>query len=176
MSLSGININNYDVKKLLFSVGSAAILANKVIEYKDIVPYNLCIHDSEHNNKLMNEVQKEIDTTRLVDYVLDSLKVLNKILTPEKIDDLCTVIGEVLINAEEHSSTKCRYSIGYFQESNDHGKHCGVFKLAILNFGKTIYEKFSDPDCPNQIVVSKMRQLSENYTKNGFFKKDGVRP
>lgn len=82
---------------------------------------------------------------------------------------MCTVIGEILINAEEHSTTKCRFSIGYFQELNNNGKHCGVFKLAILNFGKTIYETFSDPGCPNKEVVEKMKALSENYTKKGFF-------
>jgi hypothetical protein len=110
-----------------------------------------------------------LDTTKLVDYVLDCLKTLNRKLTSDKLDDLSTVIGEILINAEEHSTTKHRFSIGYFHEINGDGKHYGLFRLVILNFGKTIYEKFKDPECPNQHVVSKMKNLSEQYTKKKFF-------
>ena len=169
-SLEGININNTDIKKLLFSVGSGAIHTNTTTDFPDIIPYKLCTYDGGNGGSLKNIEQKDIDTTKLVDYVLESLKTLNKELTPDKLDDLSIVIGEILINAEEHSTTKCRFSIGYFHELSDHGKHYGVFRLAILNFGKTIYEKFADEDCPNQEVVKKMKQLSENYTKKGFFK------
>ena len=90
-------------------------------------------------------------------------------MTGDKLEDLSTVIGEILINAEEHSTTKFRFSIGYFHKIEIEGKQFGVFRLAILNFGKTIYEKFKDPDCPNQLVVQKMKALSERYTKKKFF-------
>ncbi len=78
-------------------------------------------------------------------------------------------MGEVLINAEEHSTTKNRFSIGYFQDKTENGKHSGVFRLVIFNFGSTIYEKFNDPNCPNQLMAGKMRQLSRKYTKLGLF-------
>lgn len=168
-SIGGININNENVSKLLFSVGSIAIHMNKAIKFNDIIPYKLCIYDREYENPIKNMEQKDIDTTKLVDYVLDSLQTLKKKLTPEKLDDLCTVIGEVLINAEEHSTTKCRFSIGYFYEISDNGKHYGVFRLAILNFGKTIYEKFTDPQCPNIKIVEQMKILSEKYTTRKMF-------
>jgi hypothetical protein len=41
--------------------------------------------------------------------------------------------------------------------------------LAILNFGNTIYEKFSDPNCPNIEIVEKMRNLSNSYNKRNLF-------
>ena len=52
--------------------------------------------------------RKEIDTTQLVDHVITSLKTVNKTLNSENKEDLSTVIGEVLINAEEHSTMNNR--------------------------------------------------------------------
>ena len=168
---NGVKINNIDVNKLLFSVGSPAIHSKNSKVFDDVVRYTLCIHDREINgNPVKIRERKDLDTTKLVDYVLNCLKKLNRSsLSPEKLDDLCTVIGEILINAEEHSTTKYRFSIGYFHEKNVNGKHYGVFRLAILNFGKTIYEKFSDPDCPNKDIVEKMKNLSDHYTKRKYF-------
>jgi hypothetical protein len=101
----------------------------------------------------------------MADYVIDCLHKMNKRLTPEKRDDLCTVIGEVLINAEEHSTTQHRFSIGYFKEEKNNGDHFGLFRLVILNFGKTIYEKFKSDDCPNKEIVKRMNDLSVSYTR-----------
>lgn len=168
--INGTNFKSDVIKKLLFSVGSPAIHMDRSIQFKDIIPYKLCIHDREsHVDPIKIIEKKDIDTTTLVDYVLTSLARLNKKLTPERIDDLCIVISEILINAEEHSTTKYRFSIGYFHEMNDNGKHYGVFRLAILNFGNTIYEKFKDPNCPNIEIVNKMKALSDTYTKRNFF-------
>lgn len=168
--INGTNYLDKNVQKLLWSVGSPVIHSNKSVKFNDIIPYTLCIHDREVNGDPVKiREQKDLDTTNLVDYVIDCLKTLNRTLTPDKLDDLSTVIGEILINAEEHSTTKHRFSIGYFHEINEGGKHYGVFRLAILNFGKTIYEKFKDPNCPNLEVVKKMKSLSEQYTKKKFF-------
>lgn len=168
--ISGINVHNENVRKLLFSVGSPAIHSNRSINFKDIIPYKLCIHDREATgDPIKISEQKDVDTTHLVDYVLSCLDRMGKKLTPEKLDDLCIVISEILINAEEHSTTKYRFSIGYFHEMDENKKHYGMFHLVILNFGKTIYEKFKSPDCPNQTVVGKMESLSKDYTKRNLF-------
>lgn len=153
-----------NVRAMLFSVGSQAIHANKHIEYSHIVPYHLCIHKAI-NNSIEQIEQKELDTTSLSDYVEKCLSKMGRKLDGESMDDLCTVIGEILINAEEHSSTHCRYSIGYFEQKNIEGKHVGVFQLVILNMGRSIYEKFHDADCPNKEVVEKMKSLSDKYTE-----------
>ncbi len=166
----GINIDDSDIQKLLFSVGSASILKVREIEFEDIIPYKLCVHDNEQEkNYLKKTEQKEIDTTEMADYVIACLKRMNKKLTKEKLNDLCTVIGEILINAEEHSTTKYRFSIGYFKEENQNGKHYGLFRLVILNFGKTIYQKFKSDDCPNKDIVDRMKELSEKYTNKKWF-------
>lgn len=169
-NIKGINILDENVRKLLFSVGSPAIHSNRTINFPDIIPYKLCIHDREvDGDPVTISEQKDLDTTKLVDYVINCLNSLGRTLTGEKLDDLSTVIGEILINAEEHSTTKFRFSIGYFHKIEIEGKQFGVFRLAILNFGKTIYEKFKDPNCPNKAIVHKMTSLSEKYTKSNFF-------
>lgn len=148
-----------NVRAMLFSVGSQAIHANKHREYPHIIPYHLCIHKAI-NNSIEQIEQKELDTTALSDYVEKCLERMGRKLDDDSMDDLCTVIGEILINAEEHSSTHCRYSIGYFEQKSIDDKKVGVFQLVILNMGRSIYEKFHDLDCPNKAVVEKMKALS----------------
>ena len=172
ISVGGINIENDEVRKMIFSVGSPVTLKVREQKFRDIIPYKLCVHDNEKEQDLdIRMEQKELDTTEMVEYVIDCLERINKKLTPDKLDDLCTVIGEILINAEEHSSTKYRFSIGYFKEENADGKHFGIFRLVILNFGQTIYEKFKDENCPNKLIVSKMKDLSKTYTRKLFFQR-----
>lgn len=160
--IKAINVKNENVKKMLYSVGSPVILTGKKIKYDDIVPYQLCTYFTDKDSNQ----HKAIDTTNLVNYVVKSLKKINKFLSQEKIDSIGTVVGEILINAEEHSSTNCRFSIGYFQKLQE---NTGVFKLVILNFGETIYEKFKNPSCENKDIVANMNILSKKYTENGFF-------
>lgn len=168
--IRGRNILNPDVQKLLHSVGTYAILRNRSVKFDDIEPYPLCVHNREDDSDYIETTaRKEIDTTNLADYVINSLGRMGKTLTEDKLEDLCNVIGEILINAEEHSSTKYRYSIGYFHDFNERDMHHGIFNLVIFNFGKTIYEKFKDPDCPNKAIVSKMNNLSQNYTAKKLF-------
>lgn len=170
VTIGGSNINN-KIDKLLFSVGSPAVLMKDQRKFDDIIPYPLCIHDTESSKDPIKKIEsKDLDTTALVEYVLESLARMNKSLSPEKLDDLCTVIGEILINAEEHSTTRYRFSIGYFEEKKEGEKHYGIFRLVILNFGQTIYEKFKDPNCPNKAIVDKMRTLSDSYTKRNLLK------
>ncbi|PIE49073.1 MAG: hypothetical protein CSA39_04485 [Flavobacteriales bacterium] len=167
-NLSGININNENIQKLLFSVGSPAVITKDFRKYSDIIPYRLCVHNREFN-KLENAKRKEIDSTEMVDYVIKSLATLDKQLTSDSIEDLSVVIGEILINAEEHSTTKYRYSTGYFQKHNIDGEDFGVFNLAIMNFGETIYEKFKSPNCTNYRIKDRMKALSSKYTKKSFW-------
>lgn len=171
-TVGAVNINNEDVQKMLFSVGSPVTLRVREENFSDIIKYKLCIHDNEKEKDYDKRIeQKELDTTEMADYVINCLKRMNKRLTPEKRDDLCTVIGEILINAEEHSTTKFRFSIGYFKEENNENEHFGIFRLVILNFGQTIYEKFKDESCPNKEIVAKMKNLSNSYTKRSLFTK-----
>lgn len=170
VKIGGCNIENEDVQKIIFSVGSPVTLKVKEHDFDDVIRYKLCIHDNEKEKDPDKRMQqKELDTTNMADYVIECLERMKLKLTSSKLDDLCTVIGEMLINAEEHSSTKYRFSIGYFKEENIDGKHFGIFRLVILNFGNTIYEKFKSEDCPNKEIKIKMRELSQSYTRRDLF-------
>ena len=169
--IGGKNINDESVHNLLFSVGTPVVLGIKEKESSEIIKYKLRTHNNQSDKDDSKRMaQKELDTTEMADYVINCLKRMNKKLTPEKLNDLCTVIGEVLINAEEHSTTQYRFSIGYFKEEKDNNNHFGLFRLVILNFGKTIYEKFKSDDCPNKEIVNRMNNLSKNYTKKSWFR------
>ncbi|MGJ1265496.1 hypothetical protein [Sphingobacterium spiritivorum] len=171
-SIGGENINDLDVRKILFSIGSAAVINKKSYTFKDIIPYHLCIHNKE-NESLKNSQRKLIDTTTLVEHVISSLGLLNKELSQDTIEDLSTVIGEILINAEEHSTLNQRYSTGYFQKIDNPNldKAFGIYHLVILNFGESIYEVFKSPNCLNPNSVEKMKKLSDKYSKSNFFTK-----
>lgn len=173
LNIEGKNINNEHVKRLIFSVGTPDVFDLNTINYTDVEKCSLCTHDASNiKNREKAMEKKDIDTSELALYVVRSLKRMHKKLTPTKREALCIVIGEILINAEEHSSTKYRYSIGYFQEEQVNGVHQGVFRLVIMNFGKTIYDTFKDPNCKNQSIVNKMRTLSEHYTQKSLFSRN----
>ncbi len=165
-SITPKNYKNQDVAKVLFSIGAFSNISGLSLDFPDITKYKLSI--GTLNSRDFPE-RREVHITQLVDYVLLSLSKMKKVLSADSISNLYKVIGEVLINAEEHSTTNRRYSIGYFQEKIVNEEHVGVFNLVIMNFGSTVYEKFKDPECGNQEVVKQMKDLSSQYTQNGFF-------
>lgn len=169
-SYRGMNMNEIDVAKMIWSVGSPANLGIGQKNFSDVEKFKLRVYDNtKEGHEILRMKRKELDTTEIADYVVDSLRKIRKKLTPQKLEDLCNVIGEVLINAEEHSTTKHRFSCGYFKEKNIKGRHFGLFKLVILNFGQTIYEKFKSEECPNKEIVRRMSELSKRYTRRLFF-------
>ena len=164
------NFEKDHIIKTLFSIGSFRILKDMHFDFKGVITYKLCVGSKNYvGSNRDRSSQKEIHTTELIDYVIACLASMKRSLTPERKSDLCQVVGEVLINAEEHSTTDHRYSIGYFEENNDATNHSGIFNLVIFNLGETIYEKFKDPNCPTQHIVNRMKALSQQYTQSGFF-------
>lgn len=161
-----INFDNYDVKKILFSVGAYRNLTGIEISFPNLIPFPIIIGNKD-NPQLPEE--READITKMVDYVSECLAKLNKKLTDEAETNLLKAIGEIVINAEEHSTTKKRYIIGYFEQSSNDSN--GIFNMAILNFGDTIYETFKNSDTVNRNIVKQMEELSEKYTSNGWFRR-----
>lgn len=170
--LKAIRARNISPKlqRILFSIGTPKVINDKQIHFNDIIPFHLRVR-CRTSNKLEIEAHrlKEIDTTDIIDHVKSCLSRMNKPeLSADAISDLCQVVGEVLINAEEHSTTDYRYLIGYFEEKHD-PDHYGIFHLVVFNFGDTIYDKFKDPNCPVPKTVERMKELSASYTKRKFF-------
>lgn len=163
-NIKPINYQKPALLKILYSIGAFSNVKGLNIKYKDIICYPLCI-----NNKRVEE-DAGLKITHMVDYIQECLSKMQKKLNTDSIKNLCHVIGEILINAEEHSTTDYSFSIGYFQDSNhDTSEHKGIFNLVIFNYGDTIYEKFSSPDCQNMEIKDRMNELSQIYIKKNFF-------
>jgi hypothetical protein len=166
--ITPVSFENPDIMKVLFSIGAYRNLKGWSISYPDVEALPVLVND-QNSPEIWSK--SEIDLTQIVEYIKQCLKRLERELTTEAETEFYKVIGEIMSNAEEHATMPNRFAIGFFQETHNDLEHFGVFNFSIFNFGKTIYETFKDPNCPNKKVVSQMAHLSEEYTKNGWFKK-----
>jgi len=164
--ITPINYEAEDIKKVLFSIGAFKTIKGISINFPDIEALPVLIGSMNDPNR---EVKCEIHATQIVEYIKRCLKRLDLQLTSGTLDSLYKVLGETITNAEEHGTLNFRYAIGFFQDLTDSGEHFGIFNFSIINFGETIYQKFTDPKCPNQNVVNRMKQLSSEYTNTGMF-------
>lgn len=163
-----INYQSENIKKILFSIGAYRNLRGFEIKFPDIEALPVLI-----NYKYDPEIweKSELHLTQIVEYIKRCLKRLERELTTEAETGFYKVIGEVMSNAEEHGTMPHRFAIGFFQETHDQDEHFGVFNFSIFNFGDTIYQTFKSPNCKNPKAVKEMTNLSEEYTKKGWFKK-----
>ncbi|MBS0645577.1 MAG: hypothetical protein JSR97_03165 [Verrucomicrobia bacterium] len=171
LGLKPINFKKHEeVYKVLFSIGAFKNFSPIQAKFDDIIPFPLLKGD---NSSPTLASDKEIETTKIVDYIVESLSSMNRSLTWQAEDNLSKVVGEALINAAEHSGHQYRYSIGYFQHTYDEiakTLNAGTFNLVIFDFGNTIYEKFKSAEATGLEVVSQMKQLSQAYTAKSLFK------
>ncbi len=178
INVTAIGGRNYNdtILRMVNSVGSPANIINRRVTFPDVIPLRLIRYDSVGSSVERRLGQKEHDTTILIDYINDCLARFNKQLNKTACDNLGYVIGETLINAEQHSTLSYRYVIGYFEESSKQDKrHSGLFNLVIMNFGKTIYEKFKYPEDGEEInktSIDEMERLSNQFKWNKFFNDD----
>lgn len=166
--ITPINYSSYNVTKILFSIGAYRNLKGWRINFDNIIPFSILVGNKD-NPKL--DDKRELDITKTVDYLIESLATLNRKLTDEAETNFYKVIGEVIQNAEEHSSSKFRFLIGFFEKSLNDLQSFGVFNLAILNFGNSFYETFKNGENPNCLVIEQMEKLSSRYTASNFFRK-----
>lgn len=162
-----LNFNSPSISKVLFSIGSFKVLKNFEVKFPDIIPFHLMVGDNESKSKGKD---KEVEVTKMVDYIVECLDKMGHNLTWQAENHLSKVIGEILINAAEHSGSPCRYAIGYFQQTQENHNHVGVFNLTILSFGRTIYENFKNEDAKDLDVVKQMAELSKRYTDGNLFR------
>jgi hypothetical protein len=166
--ITPINFENEGIKKVLFSIGAYKNINGISINYPDVEALPVLIND--RNNADVWQ-RSEIDQTKIVEYIKRCLNRLGRELSIETETSFYKVIGEVMSNAEEHGTMPNRFAIGFFQETHNDGEHFGIFNFSIFNFGDTIYQTFKKEKCPNKKVVKQMADLSEEYTKKGWFSK-----
>ncbi len=169
--INGIKPINYEkenIQKVLFSIGAYRNIKGFTMKFPDVEALPALI-----NNRNNPDVwaRSEIDQTNIVEYIKRCLNRLGRELSIQTETSFYKVIGEVMSNAEEHSTMPNRFAIGFFQETHNDDEHYGVFNFSIFNFGDTIYQTFKNDDCPNKKAVKQMTDLSEDYTKKGWFRK-----
>ena len=164
--ITPINFEKENIKEVLQSIGAFKTIKGFNVKFDNILAFPIIIGSKKDSNL---PCQREVDITKTVDYIIECLAELNKTLTGPAETNLYKVIGEVIQNADEHSDTTNRYSIGYFHKSVNRNETYGVFNLAILNFGNTFYETFKSPNCENTEVVEQMMELSKKYTTRNLF-------
>lgn len=162
-----INYNEPHVMRILFSIGAYRNIKGFQIKYEDVEPLPVLVN---YQGDKFRWNRSEIHLTEIVEYIKTSLSRLNRELTQEAETEFYKVIGEIMSNAEEHSTTPHRFAIGFFQEHHMDEDY-GIFNFSIFNFGKTIYETFKSDTCGNPKAVQQMTNLSYDYTKRGFFKR-----
>jgi hypothetical protein len=170
--LGGKHYKNDRIMRMVNSVGSPAILLNRTYIHKDIIPFRLRFHDEDMERAERVGSTDEIETTELIEYVNKCLSSIGKTLTPTAQDELGIVIGEAVINATEHSTLKSRYLIGFFEEYHESKGHYGYLNLVIMNYGKTIYEKFKYPSASEKIntdIIKQMQELSNHFVTHSLF-------
>ncbi|ADB42628.1 hypothetical protein Slin_6671 (plasmid) [Spirosoma linguale DSM 74] len=157
-----INFNRPEIEEILLSIGSYRILKGLFVDFPNSISFPLRTGGKYYPG------QVEINSTDVVAYIEQCLNRCDRELTGPTKKELSDIIGEVLNNADVHSTIQQHYLIGYFKLNQDQAKTVGTFNLVIFNFGDTIYQKFKDPACPNQTVVSQMKELSKMYTERGW--------
>ena len=161
------NMRNVEVLKLWYSTGTGQVIKGAHRQFPDMVccPLRLAFKSPHRKG------QKELTTTELVKYLIACLERFDRRLTALDRARFSNIIGEIVTNAEDHSSLPYNYSMGHFHEVREpDGKLGGRFQCVIFNFGKTIYERLKDPnDCKNKEILVEMERLSQRYTEKRFF-------
>lgn len=163
-----IRFEREEIKEVLFSIGAYRNIKSVKIPYPAIEALPVLIND--RTDPRVWEIN-EVHLTQIVDYIKCCLKRLGRDLTTEAETEFYRVIGEIMSNAEEHSTSAKRYAIGFFKETHNEESHFGIFNFTIFNYGNTIYQTFKSPLCKNPKAVAEMRDLSASYIKRGLFSK-----
>lgn len=162
-----VRMTNQEVLKLWHSTGTGQVIKGANARFPDMVscPLSFCFKSPHRKG------QKELTTTKLVKYLVACLERFDRRLNAQDRARFSNIIGEIVTNAEDHSSLPYNYSMGHFIETKQpDGKSGGRFQCVIFNFGKTIYERLKDPhDCKNKAIIPDMERLSRRYTEKRYF-------
>ena len=100
-SINAINFQKDNLTKILFSIGAFTNIAGIKIDFPGIKPFPLIIGN---NYSATRGKDKEVEVTKMVDYILECLEETGQQLTWEAESHLSKVIGEFLIEENEFSS------------------------------------------------------------------------
>jgi hypothetical protein len=110
--------------------------------------------------------QREVLTTKLTEYVDECLLMYQYTLSDVAKADLSSLVGEVIGNAEDHSSRAEWWVAAYLRR---HEKKIGDFHLTIFNFGKTLFESLQDLPAESRLRHD-IDALVSAHSSRGFFR------
>ena len=111
---------------------------------------------------------KELEASKLADYVSDCLDKYGFKLTRDGLRLLGSLVGEVLTNAEEHSGTTDWWIAAYLRQPKD--AQYGDCHITIFNFGDTLADSLQKLPT-NSRLRKEMDDLVRMHTKRSFFRR-----
>jgi len=164
--LSGTYSNNAKVNEILKVAG----LLKHIGHFDSKLPteienkynmFHLIIGSKDLDSPFKRSSQAEITTTDLTLYFDKLLNKINYSLTETGKNRLSKLVGEVIDNAEQHSSNMKWYITGSMDEDN-------ICSITILNFGDSIGLTLSEANL-NENAKRTIHSLIGEHTKRGLF-------
>lgn len=163
-----VNMLAEPVREMYWGSGLSDYLRGKKVPMDNIIPFNL----QETRTQPLRPGITSLRATQVLEYLLQCLNHVGHKLDPDEVHQLGKLLGEVIDNAETHSSVPYYYLVCHFEKlpRPDSADRFGRLQFAIVNFGQSIYERLKDPTaCLNKRVVEEMRALSSRYTQNKWY-------
>ena len=180
-AIRAINLHHQPVQRFFWSTGAGQSIHKRDLEFPNIL--RLPLQTGRQDPTRLGRNEKTV--TDLFEHLEKCLACFGKQLTSQDAARFGDIIGEVLDNAEQHSSLPFNYAIAHFEEhhpppadsaaSSDatlaQGEHYGRFQIVIFNFGQTIHERLKDPvTClTKDLIHPQMNALSDFYNQRGWY-------
>lgn len=154
-------------RELTLAAGLPRILKVPAKETSDFLFYDLVFGPPKSQRAKASSL-KEIEATRIVDYLDRCFGKYNFRLLPETRRHLSVLITEVLTNSEDHTVAGAWWMAAYLRQGADFGD-C---HLTLFNLGRTISESFRAPDVSSRVRIGcePVRQalMNRNAFRRGY--------
>lgn len=124
------------------------------------------------------ENKKGINATRIVKYINKCLIRNNFMLNELGENDITSLIGEILSNAEDHSPFTTYYVTANYSQNetvNGTGKDIvGQLNLSFMNFGYSIYQGLEQTKDKNEDIYNMLNDTYDIISKKVPFSKDNL--
>lgn len=180
-AIRAINLTHPTVRRFFWSTGAGQSIMQRDLKFPNIL--RMPLQTGRQDPTRLGRNEKTI--TDLFEHLEKCLARFGKQLTSKDAERFGDIIGEVLDNAEQHSSLPFNFACAHFEEHHSppddpeaaadetlsKGEHYGRFQIVICNFGQTIYERLKDPVAclTRATILPQMRDLSAHYNKKGWF-------
>lgn len=176
-SKTDINIIKSDNKNVNLSLLLCGYL-NTDVEVEDgVEPINtLGYLKGKKEQKHYLENKKGLHANNIVGYINNCLKRNSFELSETGENDISSMVGEILSNAEDHSPFSTYYVTANYSQFNDDKieNSVGELNILFLNFGYSIYEGFKETKEENKKMYDLINQATTVIKMNSAFSDDNL--